>query len=177
MSFEEGRRWIAALADRDLAARDQLWWLVLQADIGLGAGDPRRMVEVTDAAIDLGSAAGDPAGVVIAMVYRGMVQLVRPSDAVERLDRASERARQLHEPALDRLARAVRVVALLQLGRRSRLSCVPSQRVTTRLTMTTTSRCGRRGWLPWPTWTVHDYAGFRTPSSTACGPAAYWTTG
>ncbi len=119
VSFEEGRRWIAQLADRELAPRDQLWWLVLQADIGLGAGDPRRMVEVTDAAIELGPAADDPAGVVVAMVYRGMVQLVRPSDAVERLDRASERARQLHEPALDRLARAVRVVALLQLGRRS----------------------------------------------------------
>ena len=44
-SYAEGLRWAAALMRRDLAPRDRLWLHIVEADLGLGSGDPRLMAD------------------------------------------------------------------------------------------------------------------------------------
>ena len=122
VSYAEGMRWAAGLRGRDLTPRDRLWLHIVEADLGLGSGDPRLMNDAATAAVRLAATVDDPAAAVIATIYRCLASLVtRPDVAVAGLDAARDRAGELAEPELNRLARAYRVVALLAAGRRTGL--------------------------------------------------------
>lgn len=118
VSYAEGRRWVGLLLERDLAPGDRLWALVLEADVGLGSGDPRLMNTAAAEAVRLAAAVDDPAGGVVAAIYGSLADLIiDPRRAVERLEKARDGARTAGEPGLERLARAFRVVALRYCGR------------------------------------------------------------
>jgi len=121
VSYAEGLRWVADLRGHDLAVRDRLWLHIVEADLGVGSGDARLMVDAAKAALALGAQADDPAAMVIASIYRSLPG-PRPELAVAGLESARDRARQIGKPALERLARAYRVVALLAAGRRTGLA-------------------------------------------------------
>ncbi|MGY1603539.1 ATP-binding protein [Geodermatophilus sp. SYSU D00815] len=116
VSYAEGRRWVEALLERDLAPADRLWALVLRADVAVGAGEPRRLA---DAAAEAAAAAGeadDPAGAAVAAHYAAIVQSARPAVALARLADARARAEAVGEPQLVRVDDAYRVVTRLLLG-------------------------------------------------------------
>jgi predicted ATPase len=122
VSYAEGRRWVGLLLERDLAPGDRLWALVLEADVGLGSGDPRLMNTAAAEAVRLAAAVDDPAGAAVAAIYGSMADLIiDPRRAVEQLEEARDGARAAGEPGLERLARAFRVVALRYCGRPSGL--------------------------------------------------------
>jgi predicted ATPase/DNA-binding winged helix-turn-helix (wHTH) protein len=117
-SYAEGRRWAAALMRHDLAPRDRLWLHLVEADLGLGSGDPRLMIDGAGAAHALSSTVDDEPAAVIAFLYGALGAIGRrPDDCAAGLEAAAIRARKAEEPGLDRLARAFRVVALLAAGR------------------------------------------------------------
>ncbi|WP_167305962.1 ATP-binding protein [Nocardioides euryhalodurans] len=116
VSYAEGRRWIDALLGSDLAPRDRLWTLIMDADVCLGFGDARSMRRAAVEATTLAGAVDDEGAAVIAAIYEAMVHLDAPDRAAERLLHASARAREAGEPGLERLARGYRVVALRMLG-------------------------------------------------------------
>ena len=122
VSYAEGRRWAGLLLERDLAPGDRLWALVLEADVGLGSGDPRLMNTAAAEAVRLAAAVDDPAGAAVAGIYGSLADLIiDPRRAVELLEEARDGARTAGEPGLERLARAFRVVALRYCGRPSGL--------------------------------------------------------
>ncbi|MGY1810879.1 ATP-binding protein [Blastococcus sp. SYSU D00669] len=116
VSYAEGRRWVDQLLARDLAPADRLWALVLQADVGIGAGDPRRLAAAAGAAAEVVEAAGDPGGAAVAAHYAAITQAVRPRVALARLAQARAQAVAADEPGLVRLDDAYRVVVRLLLG-------------------------------------------------------------
>jgi predicted ATPase len=121
-SFAEGLRWAAALMRHDLAPRDRMWLHIVEADLGLGSGDPRLMADAASAALALGSTVDDEPAAVIASIYRSLSAVSHgPDHGAEGLRTAADRARVAGEPGLERLARAFRVVALLEAGRRDGL--------------------------------------------------------
>jgi predicted ATPase/DNA-binding SARP family transcriptional activator len=117
VSYAEGRRWVAALRSRPLTAGDLLWTSILEADVGLGSGDPQTMRGAAAEALTLGREVEEPGAVVIATIYDAMTRL-SPGQAADLLAEATATARRLEEPGLERLARAFRVVALAILGRK-----------------------------------------------------------
>lgn len=68
------------------------------------------------AAADLVAEVDDPPAAVIVMIYRSLAQVSVPERAVAGLAEASAQAESIGEPALDRLARAFRVVSQLAAG-------------------------------------------------------------
>jgi predicted ATPase/DNA-binding winged helix-turn-helix (wHTH) protein len=122
VSYAEGLRWVADLRGRDLAPRDRLWLHIVEADLGLGSGDPRLMADAAAAAEALAAGVDDPAAEVIATVYRSLSQFSQPDRAVAGLAVAAGRAHAAGEPGLHRLARAFRAVALQVTSRRDRVS-------------------------------------------------------
>jgi predicted ATPase/DNA-binding winged helix-turn-helix (wHTH) protein len=122
VSYAEGLRWVADLRGRDLAPRDRLWLHIVEADLGLGSGDPRLMADAAAAAEALAPAVDDPAAAVIATVYRSLSQFSQPDRAVAGLTAAAGRAHEAGEPDLHRLARAFRAVVLQVSGQRDRVS-------------------------------------------------------
>ena len=121
VSYTEGR-WVAALSARELDPRDRLWTLILAADVGLGAGDPRMMRDAAEQAAQLVTRLDDAGGAVIASIYAAMTHLASPAKVAERLQDAADRARAAGEPGLERLARGFRLVPLRMLGRTDRLT-------------------------------------------------------
>ena len=122
VSYAEGRRWAGLLLERVLAPGDRLWALVLEADVGLGSGDPRLMNTAAAEAVRLAAAVDDPSGAAVAGIYGSLADLIiDPRRAVELLEEARDGARTAGEPGLERLARAFRVVALRYCGRPSGL--------------------------------------------------------
>ncbi|NYJ07375.1 ATP-binding protein [Petropleomorpha daqingensis] len=115
VGYAEGRRWVDALLAGDLTPCDRLWALVVDADVALGGGDPRRMAAAGQAA-ELAPAAADPAGAAVAAHYDAICRLSRPAEALARLDVARARAVEAGEPGLARLADAYGLVAHLLLG-------------------------------------------------------------
>ena len=61
-SYAEGLRWAAALMRHDLAPRDRMWLHIVEADLGLGSGDPRLMADGASAALALASTVDDRTG-------------------------------------------------------------------------------------------------------------------
>jgi predicted ATPase/DNA-binding winged helix-turn-helix (wHTH) protein len=122
VSYGDGLRWTAILRDRDLAPNDRLWLHLVEADVGLGAGNPRLMFGAAAAAFALSATVDDPAAGIIAQIYRSLSLLAAPDRAVAELDAARDRAADLGEPELNRLARAFRVVVLIGAGKRTGLS-------------------------------------------------------
>jgi predicted ATPase/DNA-binding SARP family transcriptional activator len=116
VSYAEGRRWVDALLGRDLAPDDRLWALIIDSDVALGAGDPRRMAAAAGQAAELAPLTDDPSGAAVAAHYDAICRLSRPAEALARLDTARARAVDAGEPALVRLADAYRLVACLLLG-------------------------------------------------------------
>ena len=109
------------LSARELDPRDRLWTLILAADVGLGAGDPRTMRDAAEQAAQLVTRLDDAGGAVIASIYAAMTHLASPAKVAERLQDAADRARAAGEPGLERLARGFRLVPLRMLGRTDRL--------------------------------------------------------
>jgi predicted ATPase/DNA-binding winged helix-turn-helix (wHTH) protein len=122
VSYADGLQWTARLRDRELAPRDRLWLHLVEADLGLGSGDPRLMADAASAAVALAATVDDPPAAVIAGIYRGMLQLAAPDRAVAGLTAAAERAAALGEPELNRLARSFRIVVQQTAGRRDGLA-------------------------------------------------------
>lgn len=122
LSYSEGLRWLRILRSHDLAPREKLWLNIVAADLGLGSGDPRLMAGAAAAAADLCEKVDDPAGAVIASIYGSLTMVSTPEQAVAGLEAARDRAEEIGEPQLNRLARAFRVMALLAAGRRTGLS-------------------------------------------------------
>jgi hypothetical protein len=120
-SYAEGLRWAGELRGHPLAPRDRLWLHLVEADLGLGSGEPRMMAGAAAAAIELSSEVDDPAARVIAMIYRSLSQIIEPGQAASGLEAAREQARALAEAGLARLAGGFRVVALLAGGDRAGL--------------------------------------------------------
>ena len=118
VSCAEGRRWVAALRDRELPPADRLWTLILAADVGLGSGDPRLMREATEEAGVLVGELEEPGAAVIVAIYDAMSHLLEPARSATRLAEAARAARTIGEPGLERLARSFRVVAQRLHGRR-----------------------------------------------------------
>jgi predicted ATPase/DNA-binding SARP family transcriptional activator len=116
VGYAEGRRWVDALLARDLTPPDRLWALVVDADVALGGGDPRRMAAAAGQAAELARSAADPAGAAVAAHYDAICRLSRPAEALARLGVARARALDAGEPGLARLDDAYRVVARLLLG-------------------------------------------------------------
>ncbi|MBY5164377.1 ATP-binding protein [Salsipaludibacter albus] len=121
VSYAEGRRWVERLAAHDPAPRDRLWLDVIACDIGLGSGDPRWMQDRAEAALALADRADDPAGVVVARLYRALV-MGDPEVAGPRLARAGAEAAEIGEEQLARLARAFLAVNTLVSGDRAGLA-------------------------------------------------------
>lgn len=117
-SYAEGLRWAGELARQQLAPRDRLWLHLVEADLGVGSGDPRMMAGASAAAMELSSEVDDPAATVIAMIYRSLSLMIEPGRAAAGLEAARDQARALDEPGLERLARGFRVVAQLSAGDR-----------------------------------------------------------
>jgi predicted ATPase/DNA-binding winged helix-turn-helix (wHTH) protein len=117
-SYAEGLRWATTLAGCPLEPRDRLWLHILEADLGLGSGDPALMARAAVAAGAVSATVDDPPAAVIVATYRALTAVSRPAEAVAGLTAAAEAARAAGEPVLDRLARAFRAVALLATGRR-----------------------------------------------------------
>ena len=115
VSYAEGRRWVSALLEQEMSPRDRLWTLILEADVGLGSGDPLLMRQAVDDAAALGAVDDEPAMVVLS-IYGAMVRLLDPQRAADRLADAVDRARAAGEPGLERLARGFRMVALRMSG-------------------------------------------------------------
>jgi predicted ATPase/DNA-binding SARP family transcriptional activator len=118
VSYAEGRRWVAALHAGDLTEEDRLWTSILEADIGVGSGEPSVMRRASKEAREAAGRLSDPDASVIAAVYSAMTHLAPPDRAAARLHEASAQARALGEPGLERLARGYRVVALRMAGNR-----------------------------------------------------------
>jgi hypothetical protein len=118
VGYAEGRRWVDALLAAALTPCDRLWALVVDADVALGGGDPRRMAAAAGQAAALAPSADDPAGAAVAAHYDAICRLSRPAEALARLDVAHARAVEAGEPGLARLADAYRLVARLLLGER-----------------------------------------------------------
>src|SRR5690606_30295971 len=116
VSYGEGLRWIEKLRQCPLEPRDRLWLNIVAADIGLGSGDPRLMASAAAAAADLAAQVDDPPAAVIVLIYRSLAQVSVPERAVAGRTEASARAERIGAPALDRLARAFRVVSQLAAG-------------------------------------------------------------
>jgi hypothetical protein len=121
-SYGDGLRWTVILRGCALAPRDRLWLHIVEADLGLGSGNPRLMAGGAAAAVTLASTVDDPAAGVIARIYRSLSSLTALDRAVAGLDAARDRAAELGEPELNRLARAFRVVVLVMAGRRDGLT-------------------------------------------------------
>jgi predicted ATPase/DNA-binding SARP family transcriptional activator len=117
VSYAEGSRWVAALRARDLTPPDRLWTLILSADVGLGSGDARMLRRAVAEADALSDQVDEPGAAVLAAIYDAMAHLVHPNRAARLLGEASERARSVGEPGLERLARSFRLVPLRMLGR------------------------------------------------------------
>jgi hypothetical protein len=105
----------------DLAPRDRMWLHIVESDLGLGSGDPRLMAGGAAAALALVDTVDDEPAAVIASIYRSLAAVSQPGRGADGLLAAADRARAAGEPALERLARAFRVVALLAAGRRDGL--------------------------------------------------------
>jgi predicted ATPase/DNA-binding SARP family transcriptional activator len=118
VSYAEGRRWVAALRDRDLLPADRLWTLVLAADVGVGSGDPRLMREATEEAGVLLADLDEPGAALIVAINDATSHLLEPERSARRLEEVARRARAAGEPGLERLARSYRVVAQRMQGRR-----------------------------------------------------------
>ena len=58
--------------------RDRLWTLILAADVGLGAGDPRMMRDAAEQAAQLVTRLDDAGGAVIASIYAATTHLAHP---------------------------------------------------------------------------------------------------
>jgi predicted ATPase/DNA-binding winged helix-turn-helix (wHTH) protein len=121
VSYAEGLHWSASLGECELAPRDRLWLHIVEADLGLGSGNPRLMADAAAAAVDLSTEVDDPAAHVIATIYRSLSLVSQPERAVVGLEAARDRALELDEPELQRLARAFRVVILIAASRRAGL--------------------------------------------------------
>jgi len=122
VSYADGRRWVTALLEHDLTPRDRFWTLVLSADVALGAGDPRTMRSSIEEAAALSAGLDDSGTSALVDVYAAMADLTRPGRAVDLLEDAARRAREVDEPGLERLARAFRMVALRMTGEREGLT-------------------------------------------------------
>jgi hypothetical protein len=116
VSYTEGRRWVSALQARDLVPGDRLWTAILAADVGLGSGDPGLMRAAAEEATALSARLDDPGAAVVTNIYEATAHLAMADRAAARLLEAAAQARVADEPALERLARAFRVVALRLLG-------------------------------------------------------------
>jgi predicted ATPase/DNA-binding winged helix-turn-helix (wHTH) protein len=116
-SYAQGLRWATGLRHRDLAPRDRLWLHIVDADLGLGSGNPRLMASAAAAAVDLGTEVTDPAAEVIAAIYRSLSLVNQPERAIAGLAAARDRAQDIAEPELNRIARAFRIVVLLAVRR------------------------------------------------------------
>ncbi|MFC0526633.1 ATP-binding protein [Phytohabitans kaempferiae] len=121
-SYAEGLRWADMLRPLALAPRDRLWLHILEADLGLGSGDPRKMADAAHAAVALASDVDDPAAAVIAGMYRSLAAITRPDRAVAGFDAIYPHAYDAGGRALDRLVRAFRAVALLWADRPDEVS-------------------------------------------------------
>lgn len=119
-SYAEGLRWASTLHACVLSPRDQLWVHVLDADLGLGSGDPRMLLSSATAARALAAELDDPAASVIATIYSSL-NVSDPRPAIEGLELARDTAHDLGEPGLERLARAFLLVARLLGGGRAEL--------------------------------------------------------
>jgi predicted ATPase/DNA-binding winged helix-turn-helix (wHTH) protein len=119
-SYAEGLAWAAVLGRHELAPRDRLWLHIVEADLGLGSGDPRLMSD--SAALASTTDVDDPAAAVIAGIYRSLSSFSQPERAAAGLSAARERALAVGEPGLHRLAGAFRAVALIAAGRRDGLA-------------------------------------------------------
>jgi predicted ATPase len=117
VSYAEGLRWVAALRERELPPAEGLWTAILAADVGLGSGDPFMMREAAAEAAAFAEQFDEPGAAVVTEIYTAISRFVQPSEAAKRLERARDRAHEIGEPGLERLARAFRLVALLLLGR------------------------------------------------------------
>jgi len=116
VSYAEGRRWVRDLLARDLTDADRVWAHLLWADVGLGAGDVRTMRDGTTGAVALSDRADEPGAAVLAAVYEAMVHLDDPVLATQRLEVAGQRALEVGEPGLARLARGYRLVTVRMQG-------------------------------------------------------------
>lgn len=116
-SYSEGLRWADMLRPCELAPRDRLWLHILEADLGLGSGDPRRMADAAHAAVALASGVDDPAAAVIGGMYRSLAAITRPERAVAGFDAVCSHAYAAGGDGLDRVVRAFRAVALLWADR------------------------------------------------------------
>ncbi|MEO3859687.1 winged helix-turn-helix domain-containing protein [Acrocarpospora sp. B8E8] len=129
-SYADGLRWTADLRHQDLAPRDRLWLHIVEADLGLGSGNPRLMADAAAAAAELSTSVEDPAADVIVRIYWSLSLSSHPDRAVAGLEAARDEARDIGELELHRLARAFRVVALLTAGRRTGLQAEISELTT-----------------------------------------------
>lgn len=121
VSYSEGFRWRAQLLRRasELTAHDRLWLEIVGADLGLGSGDPRLVIDCARSALDLAHSVEDPAAYVIATVFRSL-NFADPR-SVPRLEAARDAAVELGSPGLARTARGFLLVARLLAGDRSGL--------------------------------------------------------
>ncbi len=117
-AYAEGQAWAAQLKRLALAPRDRLWLHVVEADLGLGSGNPRLMGDAAARAGQLAAEVNDPAAAVIAAIYQSLLAIREPQRAIAGLRAARDRAGRLDTPHLHRLARGFLVVALLAAGRR-----------------------------------------------------------
>ncbi len=111
-SCAEGRDWVDRLLQAVLPATDAIWAMILDADIGLGSGEPTRLASSAAAALDLSSQANDPSAESIATIQSALPHLV-DGTASPRLGAAIEVATRAAEPALRRVAESFLLVAQL----------------------------------------------------------------
>jgi hypothetical protein len=109
----EANQWIDALRPLGLAPSDRAWLDVIDADVGLGSGDPRRMRAAAQRVLDR-PGTPDPAASVVALVYLALIFLDPQSRG--RLREAQTRAEAMGEPALARMAAAFGAVGVLLAG-------------------------------------------------------------
>jgi predicted ATPase/DNA-binding winged helix-turn-helix (wHTH) protein len=115
--YAEGLRWVARARPLDLAPRDRLWLHIVEADLGLGSGDPRLMNDASAAAAGLVDDVDDAGAAIIVAIYRALAVVSRPEEAIAGLEAARDHALAAGEPELHRLARGFRAAVLVAAAR------------------------------------------------------------
>src|SRR5690606_25369261 len=81
----EGVAWIEVLSGLDLPPRDELWALILAADVSQGRGDHRQMFSAASAAQTLIDRTDDLGAACLASHYGALAHLTEPDHAVDHL--------------------------------------------------------------------------------------------
>ena len=106
----EGRDFVDRLLQLALTPQHAAWVMILDADVGLGSGDPQRLAASASAALELSREADDASAEVIATIQAALPHLV-DGTASSRLATAADLAAAAGDQGLRRVAQSFLLVA------------------------------------------------------------------